>query len=258
MSSSPIPWRLGDPKANPAITFEGSPSAPTADEATAAINKFLEKGYDPWLVAVKLKDEQGVVHPRGYLGKPPSELMKRGVAVLPTSIRNAMESMPGNTSAGAVAKTVATTQNRSPVLLNQIKDSLERDPNALLVGPPGTGKTVALEDLREQFLAEAGAVCFDPDLWDDNWSEVQGDSRKAISLVFHPSYGYEDFVAGLMPSMSNTNGFSLTARPGPLVSMRQATMRPEMSRTRNWNRPSKSQTRSNKALPSGSRRIMLH
>ena len=144
--------------------------------------------------------------------------MKRGVSVLPAAIRDAMIALPGNVSAGAVELPLATPRNRSPLLMTRIKESLSRDPNVLLTGPPGTGKTVALEDLREQFLAEAGVIYFDPDKWDENWLTVDSNSRRAVSVVFHPSYGYEDFVAGLMPSMDD-GGFRLTARPGPLVSL---------------------------------------
>lgn len=219
MSASPVPWRLGNPKTDRAVTFEGDPSATTAEAATAAINEFLNRGFDPWIIAVKLFGEHGVLHSRAYLGTPPAELASRSISGLPSFLRSAIESTPASSSAGAVTLTITEPRNRSPILLAQIKETLMRDPNVLLVGPPGTGKTVALEDLREQFLAEAGAVYFDPDLWDNNWMEVDSDSRKVVSLVFHPSYGYEDFVAGLMPSMDGGGGFSLRARPGPLVSL---------------------------------------
>ena len=71
MSASPLPWKLGDPLSNSAITFQGDPGQPNAEQATVAINAFLEKSLDPWLIAVKLVGETGVVYPRAYLGTPP-------------------------------------------------------------------------------------------------------------------------------------------------------------------------------------------
>src|SRR5206468_11010795 len=43
-SSSPLPWRLGDPTTDPGITFEGDPSTEPAAEATVEIETFLAKG----------------------------------------------------------------------------------------------------------------------------------------------------------------------------------------------------------------------
>lgn len=105
---------------------------------------------------------------------------------------------------------------RAPALVARIKDALSRDPNVLLVGPPGTGKTVALEDLRAEYES---AILFDPDLWDENWRAPTGElnARRAMGLVFHSSYAYENFVAGLMPEVGN--GIDLTPRAGPLVSL---------------------------------------
>jgi 5-methylcytosine-specific restriction protein B len=217
-NSSPFPWRLGNPLTEEGITFQGDRSKTNGPEATAAIETFLALGYDPWLIAVKLVGETGIVYPRAYLGNPPTELARRGVSVLPSFLRNVLQVAGTNVSAGAALPPINNFQARAPELLNQIKEALSRDPNVLLIGPPGTGKTVALEDLREEFLAEADRVHFDPDLWDDNWFERAPDKRRAEPVVFHPSYGYEDFVAGLMPSMEN-NQFRLTARPGPLVSL---------------------------------------
>ena len=59
---------------------------------------------------------------------------------------------------------------------------------------------------------------FDPELWEGAWSEEQTlPQGKAVSLVFHPSYSYEQFVAGLVPEAGE--GFRLKARPGVLLSM---------------------------------------
>jgi 5-methylcytosine-specific restriction protein B len=106
-------------------------------------------------------------------------------------------------------------------LVERILQSLERDPNVLLVGPPGTGKTVALEDLRSLFEGTGGSLAFDPDKWHDAFEEFglrPGVARKVVSLVFHPSYGYEDFVAGLVPR-AGKGSFELVVRAGPLISL---------------------------------------
>lgn len=215
-SAAPAPWKVGDPFADPAITITGNPDFTTEEDADAELGRIKALGLNPWAVAVKLYGEYRVLHPRVYLERPPPGLENRSVQVLPAAVREGMKNLKLEAGGGAVT----FGQVRSPRLLAQIIEVLERDPNVLLVGPPGTGKTVALEDLRSLF-EEGTAVSFDPDRWDDAWAFEQvapGATRKVVALVFHPSYAYEDFVAGLVPRTENGT-FSLVARPGPLLSM---------------------------------------
>lgn len=219
LGASPLPWRVGDPKTNSAVTIPGNPGLKNEAAADAEYGRLEAANLDPWILAVKLRDETGVLYPRAYLGNPPAGLEARSIATLPRELRKAIGDLPKSVGGGAVTFTGTSAPTmRSPALYERIKDALSRDPNVLIIGPPGTGKTVVLEDLRAHFSAQAGTVFFNTDKWDGTWSEVDSSEHKAISVVFHPSYGYEDFVAGLLPSMDST-GFRLTARPGPLLSL---------------------------------------
>nr|WP_281410364.1 AAA family ATPase [Rhizobium laguerreae] len=140
----------------------------------------------------------------------------RGVAQLPGILQAAIN---GLSAGGTAVRLELGSASRAPTLTNRILKILEQEPNVLLVGPPGTGKTVALEDLRAAFERNSLQLLFDPDKWDNNWREsppIAGET-KVISLVFHPSYSYENFVAGLMPSTGA--GLNLKAQPGPLISL---------------------------------------
>ena len=214
---APIPWKVGDTSVNPAATIPGDPTKTSAASADAEFAALQQKNLDPWVVAVKLWDEPNVLHTRAYLGNPPLGMEGRGTAALPTQLRDAMEALPNSTAGGAVefAKVRATE------LVAKILSALEKEPNVLLIGPPGTGKTVALEDMRELFESGKLSVMFDPEEWDYSWKSTvlpPASARKALSLVFHPSYSYEDFVAGLIPQ-STITGFKLVARPGPFLSL---------------------------------------
>jgi 5-methylcytosine-specific restriction protein B len=108
---------------------------------------------------------------------------------------------------------------RAAKLVSRVLAALDKDPNVLLIGPPGTGKTVVLEELREHYERTEPEVFFDPELWDGAWTEMlpaSGDA-KVVSLVFHPSYTYENFVAGLVPKGGGE--LELVAKPGSLVSL---------------------------------------
>jgi 5-methylcytosine-specific restriction protein B len=219
MSESPLPWRVGDPAADLSITIPGTPHITTEAGADAEFHSLFAKNLNPWIVSIKLRDDGNNLHARAYLGNPPAGQEGRGIATLPKLVRDAINALPNNVGGGAVTfETPPPPAIRAKELFQQITDSLYRDPNVLLVGPPGTGKTVALEDLRAEFLSQAGRVFFDTKAWDYAWKEISADDRRALTVVFHPSYGYEDFVAGLLPSMV-ADGFKLTARPGPLVSL---------------------------------------
>ncbi len=50
-----------------------------------------------------------------------------------------------------------------------------------------------------------------------NYIQVSGPATAVLDAVFHPSYAYENFVAGLFPD--GGGGSKLIAKPGPLVSL---------------------------------------
>ena len=219
-SNAPRPWKVGDPSADLAISIPGDSSASDEVAAEAELSRLEALALDPWILAVKLHGEDRVLHARACLGNPPAGLEHRSVERLPSVLRDAIRRLPANTGGGAFEMPTGP-KLRAPALVRRIVETLQREQNVLLVGPPGTGKTVALEDLRALFTANAGEITFDPMVWDGAWSEVaipSSSEKKVVSLVFHPSYSYEDFVAGLVPQ---TDGgvLSLVARPGPLLSL---------------------------------------
>jgi 5-methylcytosine-specific restriction protein B len=80
---------------------------------------------------------------------------------------------------------------------------LRRKGQAILYGPPGTGKTFhALAASRELAARQAFRKAV-RDLSVSELNEVDGDNGLVRVCTFHPGYGYEDFVEGLRPALSN-------------------------------------------------------
>jgi 5-methylcytosine-specific restriction protein B len=216
---APLPWKLG-PLGAPETTIPGDPSQTTEDTADAAIDAVLQHDLRPWLLAIKVHNDPAL-HARTYLENPAPypQLAHTDLGLLPSGLLQAIQSLPSGDQSGVYAPAQAGTppQVRAGKIVARIQEALKSDPNVLLVGPPGTGKTVALEDLRALTEHASTTLMFDPDKWHDAFVEGK-DAGKVVSLVFHPSYTYEDFVAGLVPE-SDAHGLKLVARPGPLVSL---------------------------------------
>lgn len=218
----PLPWVIGDPATNIAIGISGDTTLTTPDDADAEYERILGTGCVPWLIAVKLRGESRALHLRMYFENPPAGREDRDVEALPEELRDAIGRETEDSGIlefnNVQLQDGIEVESRSPALVTQILETLRREPNILLVGPPGTGKTVALEELRKHYGsgAQVRALTFDTDVWGDAWGTTT--ESRSLSLVFHPAYAYETFVAGLMPE-ANGSGMSLRAEAGPLLSL---------------------------------------
>lgn len=78
--------------------------------------------------------------------------------------------------------------------------------NCILYGPPGTGKTYST--FREAVRIIDGNVPETPAAIKNRYDELVSQSRIAF-ITFHQSFSYEDFVEGIRPEMSDTQGSSV-------------------------------------------------
>lgn len=215
----PLPWKLGQVGADPATSLPGNTSLRTEAAADQQLSAIDTSQVKPWLLAVKLAGEGNRLHLRVYFENPPAGLQDRSLAILPQKIRQEIAQM-GQAGTGFVdwsGGIMPAPEVRAKKLVKEILDALARDPNVLLVGPPGTGKSVALEDLRNLYAARAttDTPTFNPESWSGEWGLAGADARSE-ALVFHASYSYENFVAGLFPTTKNGN-MELEAKAGPLL-----------------------------------------
>ena len=103
-------------------------------------------------------------------------------------------------------------------IANEVKMDVKNfDLNTILYGPPGTGKTynsviyaVAICDRRS--LEEVYAEPYENVI--NRFNELKSEGRIAFT-TFHQSYGYEEFIEGIKPSIEeNSNGFSYIIESG--------------------------------------------
>ena len=214
---APKTWKLGDPGGDPLVSIPGDPGGMTEDEADAALQEVTDADIRPWFVAVKLEGYDNELHARAFLENPPPGLVRADLARLPAGLLSAIKETE---SQSGVFRPVHSPppSARAPKVLAAVQAALEKDPNVLLVGPPGTGKTVVLEDLRAMVEHADAPLSFDPELVSDAFGGDAENAGKVISLVFHSSFSYENFVAGLVPHSENGE-LKLEAQPGPLLNL---------------------------------------
>ncbi|MEP9391910.1 AAA family ATPase [Gordonia sp. VNK1] len=219
---APPAWKMTpNPNSTGPETIPGDPSKTTIADADAEFDSFVATGMNAYLVAIKLVDEPNTLHLRCYLASPPKELEFADAALLPTAIRNLAYSTKKTRAFGWLR-----LRNEGTALTGDVAaliEKLEENPNVLLVGPPGTGKTVALDRLAKYIEEPGSRILFDPDknhaAWTENTSNA--DAGKVRTVVFHPNYSYDDLVVGLMPipAPGNNGGVIVQPTPGPLLSL---------------------------------------
>lgn len=225
MGGAPLPWKLTpNPEATSVGAIPGDPHRGTQDEADAEWAALDAKRLDPYLVAVKLRGEADRLHVRAYLDNPPPNMLWAALGSLPGGVPTAARSTNGNRACASLE--VAGGVTAVPEVTSLI-EHLEENPNALLVGPPGTGKTVLLENLVDFVENSAGGLLFDPDEPYEAFSEIPGAlPGKTRTVVLHPAYSYENLVVGLLPAPAPNGGVVVEACPGPLLTLAEYASQP--------------------------------
>lgn len=216
---APAPWKMTtSPSDATAESIPGDPSKVISTEATEQFENLDRHDVgQPYLVAVKLRGEDNVLHVRAYIEHPARSVQFASTALLPRPVLSLLAKATKSRTfkwatydeyAAPLSAEVASTVER-----------LEENPSLLLVGPPGTGKTVLLEQLLDFVENPSGGLLFDPGRNHDAWKEADHAEGKARSVVLHPSYSYENLVIGLLPKPLEAGGVGVRVAAGPLVNL---------------------------------------
>lgn len=215
--SAPAPWRMvSRPDAQSVSPLEGYGTATTVDDAMTAISAFNATGIHAYLVAVKLRGVEDELHVRTYLKEPDDDLAFAATDLLPRAVRELIDALGDSPT----CKSQIVGGRAADCAVAEAVSKLEENPNLLLVGPPGTGKSVLLDKLVHHVTSPDLHLTFDPDVIYDAWSEPEDKPGlgKATTVVLHPSYSYDNLVVGLLPKVKG-NSVEVGVTTGPLVNL---------------------------------------
>jgi 5-methylcytosine-specific restriction protein B len=216
---APAPWKMNaTPTSSGPETIPGDPTGTTSKHADDQLDALVNLGIQPYLVAVKLKDEPNTLHVRVYVDNPPPNYAFASTNLLPAQVQGLVEIATTNRNFRWLAVD-SHAAVMTPAIASLV-ERLEENPALLLMGPPGTGKTVLLEQLVDFVENPGRGLLFDPDLNHDAWQEAEEPLKGMTrSVVFHPSYTYSDLVVGLLPHPVGDNAVGIKVSTGPLVNL---------------------------------------
>lgn len=216
--SAPAPWRMVPTVDSQSVSpLEGYGEALTAAEAQDALTAFGATNTHAYLVAVKLKGIDDALHVRAYIKAPATGLEFASTELLPGSVQQLVDALKP-ASPSCVSRIVGGRPADKSVAA--AVEMLEANPNLLLIGPPGTGKSVLLDKLVQHVTSPDLQITFDPDRIYDAWGEPDDEPGlgKAATVVLHPSYAYDNLVVGLLPKVQG-KGVEVGVTTGPLVNL---------------------------------------
>ena len=125
-----------------------------------------------------------------------------------------------------VHHSVSVVPNIPPVVY-RILDAWKRQPNVLLYGPTGTGKTHAMSAIWQLLESSEGPPTVVLETEDGTTPFRSATPPLPLPtpilrdwVTFHQNYGYEDFIVGLRPRPGETGGsFSLRPRAGRMLEL---------------------------------------
>ena len=162
--------------------------------------RFTNRRPVEWLLASdwKLPEKEGLLTTFVKLNKSPRNIVEIEGRLL------GRERAPKPAPSIAPASVKATAPSPPPSLTGipaRVQAVLHRKRQVILYGPPGTGKTYWAERSARELAARSWYSAG----WDqlDNAKQTALGQGGAIEVcAFHPAYGYEDFLEGYRPSVT--------------------------------------------------------